>query len=259
MGQIESGVELVKAVGEVAKLAKEQGWLDSLWTSLRKKPKVLLLGCTGTGKTSFMNSLESEVVPQAIDLMNRTQTVSRNRRKLSKQPFEFIDVPGQDSHKSERIKAIRTAASEKVGSLGIINVVSYGYHELRGSKPVIENGKVDSGFLETRRKAEIKALREWTSTLCGQGGVAGWVITLITKADLWWSFRDEVIEYYESGAYFDRLGEAQQVHHIVLPYCSVIQMYYGAGETSGRFQDSDRKKAKAHLIETILAETGKKR
>lgn len=95
--------------------------------------------------------------------------------------------------------------------------------------------------------------------LCGRGGSAKYVITLVSKADLWWTQRDEVIAYYEEGKYFQALNEATDIHHIVLPYCSVIRMFYGEGETSGRFQDSDRERAKAQLADTLFKLTGKPR
>ncbi|MFN0108923.1 MAG: hypothetical protein ACKVZH_08710 [Blastocatellia bacterium] len=117
---------------------------------------------------------------------------------------------------------------------------------------------VEKEFLEKRRQVEINALNEWTSMLCGREGSAKYVLTLVSKADLWWSQHDEVMAYYEEGKYFQELNEAKDMHHIVLPYCSVIQMFYDEMETSGRFQDSDRKSAKAHLIDTLVGLAGKR-
>ncbi len=258
MPDIESVTEIGKAVGGLVKLAREEGWLGKLRDALKRKPRVLLMGCTGAGKTVFLNSLSKDVVPQAIDLMHRTRAIDRRRVKISSQPFIFTDVPGEDLKKSERIKAIRALAGERSGTLGIINVTAYGYHELRQSKPLIEHGQVvDQVFLEARRQTEIEAVQEWTTLLCGREGAAGWLITLVSKADLWWSQRDTVLAHYEKGAYFQALGEAQALNHVVLPYCSVIQMFYGEGEVSGRFQDRNREEAKAHLVDTLLTLTGK--
>ena len=260
MPELESLTEIGKAVGGLVKLAREEGWLDKLRAALKRKPKVLLMGCTGAGKTVFLDSLSKDVVPQAIDLLHRTQTIDHRKVKVSSQPFIFTDVPGEDPKKSERLKAIRMLAGERPGTVGIINVTAYGYHELRHHKPLIKRGQViDKDFLAARRQAEIEAAQEWTTLLCGREGVAGWLITLVTKADLWWSQRDTVLAHYEKGAYVQALGEAQSLNHIVLPYCSVIQMFYGEGEVSGRFQDRNREEAKAHLIDTLLKLTGKAR
>jgi hypothetical protein len=144
------------------------------------------------------------------------------------------------------------------GISGIVNVVSYGYHEYRiGSKNAVDSsGKVSEDFLRTHRETEIAAVQEWTPILGGQEA-ADWLITVVTKADLWWDRRDEVLEYYRSGSYYQSLGSAKSLHPIVLEYSSVFQKYFGKAPMSGEFGDEDRVRAKAHLIQELLAAIGK--
>lgn len=258
------GLEIgtAKAVAEAAidiiSKAHKQGWLDRLASALRKKQHVLVLGATGTGKTVFLESL-AEVVPRAIDLMNRTEFVEKHHIKISKRPFVFADTPGQIKHARERKSAIKEAIRIKGGIAGVINLVAYGYHESRAIKspPIESSGLVSESFLEQQRKVEIDLLDEWTPLLGGRDSDAGWLITVVTKADLWWKRRDEVMAFYESGPYYQALGEAQLLRPVVLEYCSIFQKFYGRGLMSGDFQDADRIRVKAQMIRTLLAAIGR--
>ena len=93
------GLTETKAAIELIKLARKQGWLDNLFSALRKKHRVLVLGTTGAGKTNLLASL-TEAVPQAIDEINRTEFVKERALKIAKQPFIFIDTPGQAQHRA---------------------------------------------------------------------------------------------------------------------------------------------------------------
>ncbi len=86
-------------------------------------------------------------------------------------------------------------------------------------------------------------LNEWTPFLGGLDSV-GWLITVVT------------LPHYQTGPYFRALGEAQSLKPVVLEYCSVFQKFYGQGAMSGDFQDSDRIRAKAQMIRSLLAAIG---
>ncbi len=252
----EVGVSAAVAAIELVQLAHKQGWFDRLITALRKKHRVLVLGPTGTGKTLFLKSL-TEAVPEAIDLMSRTEFVDAKHIRISKQPFVFIDTPGQTLHRSRRIQAIREEMKNDIA--GVINVVSYGYHESRAvnRKGAIANGRVDKSFLERQRQQEMRQLHEWTPLL-GAKETTGWLITVVAKADLWWGQRNQVRKHYESGAYYEALGPAKELNPVVLEYCSVFQKFYGEVRMSGEFQDRDRDRARADILREILAAIGRK-
>ena len=202
------------AAVELINTARKQGWLDKLVMAVKKKHRVIVLGSTGVGKTNFLSSLTA-VLPEAIDVMNRTQIAQKHRIQIKKEPFIFTDTPGQILHRSRRSEAAREAISR--GTTGIINVVSYGYHEYRISPKDAfdQNDNVNEDFLRKHRNIEIEALQEWMPIL-GARDVADWLITVVTKADLWWDRRDEVLEYYRSGAYYDALGGAKSLNPVVL-------------------------------------------
>lgn len=188
------GKLLDKALGKGAdklfEKAEKSGWLDNLIGVFRRKHKILVLGLTGTGKTNFLLSL-IETTPQAISFMTRIQFIQKHKIKIQKNPFIFVDTPGEKGKEGERLRAIKEAMRE--GVTGIINVVSFGYHEARQyeKKDVFNrNGDVKEKFLRERRQEEIAFLKEWTPLLSDSGN---WLITLVTKSDLWWYRREEVL------------------------------------------------------------------
>lgn len=251
MAGIETGaaIEAIKFLKE----AYDAGWFDKLIVHLKKKHRVLVLGATGAGKTAFLKSLKT-VVPEAIDVMNRTEFVEKFEITLSKRPFIFKDTPGQIHHAARRREAIKETLKLRGGIAGVINLVSSGYHESRAvPKPRISaEGQVEEEFLEAQRQVELALLSEWTPLLGGTDS-ANWLITVVTKADLWWPQRVEVMKYYETGPYFQALGEAQALKPVVLEYSSVFQKFYGEGAMAGGFQDADRIRAKARIIQMLLA------
>jgi energy-coupling factor transporter ATP-binding protein EcfA2 len=249
------GVAAANTAIKVFEKAHKQGWLDKLVNVFRKKHRVLVLGTTGTGKTNLLQSMQ-EIAPKAIDQMNRTEFAQKHSISILRQPFIFVDTPGQRGHASVRKQAILEAMSHKIS--GVINVVSYGYHEYRTgkSRAIADNGSPRDSFLEEHRKIELETLNEWT-TLLGDKQIVGWLITVVTKADLWWDKKDEVLDYYTSGPYYSALGDAQKLSPVVREYCSVLHKFYSEGSLSGAFDEEDRVKTKANLLSQLMAAIGK--
>jgi len=132
------GLETAAAV-ELIKIAVKQKWFKKLINVFKKKHKVLVLGSTGVGKTNLIESI-TEITPEIIHHMNRTEFIKNHHIEISKKPFIFTDPPGQAGHKHERNKGIIDILKMKSPVAGIINVVSYGYHEYRiGLSDVFDN------------------------------------------------------------------------------------------------------------------------
>lgn len=247
---------LGKGTDKLFEKAEKSGWLDNLVDVFRRKHKILVLGLTGTGKTNFLISL-TETTPQAINLMSRTRFMQKHKIRIQKNPFVFVDTPGEKGKEDERRKAIKEAMRD--GVKGVINVVSFGYHEARQheKKNVFNrDGSVKEKFLKDRRREEIDFLQEWTPLL-GDADISGWLITLVTKADLWWGQREEVLKHYSSGQYFNKLGDGKNLSPMVLEYCSVIHKFYNQGKLSGDFDDADRTQTKSNLLLTLMEAIGK--
>src|SRR5882672_3494873 len=156
--------------------------------------------------------------------------------------------------KDTRTDAIREAMAAKGGIEGVINVVSYGYHEYQVTrdKAVDPHGKADPDFLVQHRRIEIDQLDEWTP-LIGSPITTRWLITLVTKADLWWEERDLFREYYINGPYFTALRGAQALKPKVVMYSSVFSKFYGEAPHSGYFDEKDRLELKLQFVQALLA------
>lgn len=247
MGGVIPGVELAI---QGFRLAKKQGWIDRLRTLLKEKHRVLVLGSTGTGKTNLLDALHEDL-PAAIDALNRTQFARKNRLQIAGEVFEFIDTPGEEGRKTNRIKAIREAMAG--GPVGLLNTVCYGYHEYRTGKAqaLLSDGKAKEGWLNDHRDIEIDVLREWVPLLASQV-TSRWLITVCTKADLWWHEREQVLAYYRSGPYFEALGEAQELGPVLVSHSSVIKRFYGDGLVSPEFDDHLRASLRANLLQVLI-------
>ena len=83
------------------------------------------------------------------------------------------------------------------------------------------------------------------------------LLTVITKADIWWNIKEEVFDHYEKGAYFAKLGAAKLLTPIITPHSSVFHKFYGIGSLSGSFDEQDRILARANLLKSIVELVGK--
>lgn len=231
---------------EILKVVDRNGWLNQFTDAFRKKHRVLVLGSTGVGKTQFLRSF-GDMFAEGLNYAARTQFPTAKRIELDGNLFEFIDTPGQELHQSRRITAIANAMRE--GYTGIINIVSYGYHEygLNADK-VLAGSSVKDSYLQSHRDVEIRLLGEWSPWITDQ-----WVFTIITKADLWWDSQEDVIEYYERGKYHQVLqGSNPKIEAMVSPYSSVSSKFYGVTPTSGHFNDEQRKIYRSKVFEGLI-------
>lgn len=246
---------LVKSALELLELAKKDGWLDKLKSILKKRSRVIVLGSTGVGKTNLLEAL-TKPLPKVIDSINRSEFARKHKVSITAEPFEFIDTPGQEFHDSRRMAAIRQAMAR--GPVGVLNVVSYGYHEYAVARSDVfdGNGKIQSGFLDRHRRIEIETLNQWTALL-GDTETAKWLITVASKADLWWDERDAVMAHYTKGDYFKALGPAKVLKPVTVEFASVVHLFYGRGAVSGVFDDEIRKSLRTRLLTTLLHAAGK--
>lgn len=244
-------------IGEAIDLvvkAKEEGWLNRLLDNFRRKHRILIAGETGAGKTQLCRSL-TEAHADAIVAADRTSFPVTTRVRISEQLFDFTDLPGQRMHSRRRQPVFQKGLAGGLG--GIINVVSYGYHEYEAARSdaIGQDGTISQTYLENRRLAELAALDEWVPLRASAS--VPWIITVVTKADLWWHDWPAIRAYYEIGPYRDRLEAGGAVVHTVLPYASVVHKFYGKIPVSGHFDDEDRHKRRAALFRVLLEAIGK--
>jgi energy-coupling factor transporter ATP-binding protein EcfA2 len=240
------------------KIAKEAGLLKSLSSFFRKKRKILLLGATGTGKSQFFDSID-DALSSRLTHTDRTAFPQKRRVIIKGIPFIFNDTPGQIANEATRKTAIKDAIRSDYE--GIINIVCYGYHEAdeadRSLALITENNEltVNQDFLIDRRKVELDLLSEWIPFLDDKD--AKWILTIVTKADLWWPDQNEILNYYKSGKYSKLISNCK-IPHSVIPYCSIIEPFFDT-KTSGKFGDTTRKKLRQNLLESLIRITGEVR
>lgn len=257
-----------KVAAEVLRILRERGLVDKVLDFLLKKEPmtVLIMGASGTGKSAFLRKLYDE--EPFIHPNDRSRINEAQAGKVEGTLFNMIATPGQRDavHGKTRLEAIKEAAA--VGRLGILNVVSYGYHEVSDSiAKALDGGTVREAYLASRRSEELLMIPEWVRFLCGPGGKASWLITVITKADIWWGTDEHagkgqglgIIDYYMHDPYLSELGEAAKLPHAVHSYSALNQKFYGVVSPSGHYTDAQRKTDHNALIATLLDYASKKK
>lgn len=241
---------------EVAARAQEEGWVDRFIDMFRKPHRVIILGSEGVGKSNFIRSLR-EPLPEVIDALNQTHFPRRHRIKLNAQPFEFVDTPGElvNMRRSAEIRRLIRRKSK----VAVISLVAYGFHEFTNADPdqVFDpEMSVREEFLSTQRAFEIELVRSWAPILMDPD-VTKWTITLVSKADLWWSRRKAVRSFYSGGEYVQALGEVGALRPPILFYCSVAKRFYSKADLSPGFDDEVRRSLRAELLRAIFEAAGR--
>lgn len=228
----------------------------SRWLARRRPYPVLVVGASGVGKTSLLKALCGEA--PYIRREDRSDDVRKTYVDLNNLYIKLIDTPGEEHHEPKRHIAYQEAMKEQ--SIGIINVVSYGYHEGKArTTEVLPGGQLSEAYLEWRREVEIKHLGEWTNLLCGGAGPAKWVTTVATKADLWWQNGpdQQVVEYYDSEPYRAKVIKQIPIPYSVKSYSALSNLFYGLHPMSGYYTDLRRIEDHAALIAHILDKASK--
>lgn len=210
----------LKSAGDIAQAISKTPGYKVFINKLRPAKKILLVGESGSGKTQFLNVLQekAEVVEKSTMTVSTVVITLPNGRRL-----EITDTPGQQTLQDQRIKAENDICKKKYD--GIINIVCYGYQASSDTKieDVFQTGTstVKQAYLEDNRKKEIKQVGEWITRIDSDSSV-NWVLTIVNKADIWYSTYNAVMGYYNS-TYRDELNKISNFKKIpVVPYCCVI-------------------------------------
>jgi len=252
---------VMKVVSATVKTANDFGWIDRLRRLFSTTHHVLLLGSSGTGKSQLLTALE-DLLPEAISGYARTQVRENREVMISSKFFNFIDTPGHGGppghlhDEGGATQARRAAIKEAFGKplAAVINVVSYGYHEAKPPAPAEAfdaDRNISESFLEINRAREIKAMEEWVG-MFGHPHAPTRLITVVTKADLWWSRRAEVLGHYSKNSYFKSLGPAKNIAHVIVESSSVFHKFYGEGALDGSFDQEQRAELRGELLRQLL-------
>lgn len=177
--------------------------------------QIAVLGAGGTGKSTFGKLITAEN-PLLLD--------SKYQPNIEQEQVKFpggvsallLVAPGQKRYVKEVWPKIFQRIESK-RSLGIVNIVAYGYHssDLNSFEDfgVYQTGMSNEDFLKIylvdRRREEMERL------LSLQQGLEKvkrdvWMITIVAKQDIWWNDKKDVTEYYlnsSDGSYNSVLEE----------------------------------------------------
>jgi hypothetical protein len=196
---------------------------------LRGTWRVPVFGDGGTGKTTLGKFLAGELDTD-VAIAGYRETVGQEELSLPGEfPCLLLVPPGQRRRRPETWPALYRLLSGGKAK-GVINVVSWGYHSTDfeydrhiAYKVGISDSEYLDAYLASNRQGEITALNELAPHLEATEGKI-WMITLVTKQDLWWNERHNVETHYKNGEYgacIQRIINVKGTENFVHNYYSV--------------------------------------
>lgn len=172
---------------------------------------VLIIGPGGVGK-STLGKLFSE--DQRTGTGEYVESVSTETYVLSDDPCVQIVVPPGQPHRMDATWDTVFADLRDGKFRGVILIFAYGHHTIgdlsyKNHKLYKKNKGFDAflrDYFQDCRATE-EDLYTKASEAIAQCDKPTWLLTLVTKQDLWWGERDAVEKYYASGCYSDVRGK----------------------------------------------------
>jgi len=209
MSYVVTAVETAKALWDnKAYIAEGLAYLRSYFQDTKLGP-VLILGAGGVGKTTLTNLLASGSESLVIAPDKYKQSLDIEVASVKLKPGTKIEVtaaPGQPERRKDTWPELE-AGIAKGKYRGIIQLVCYGYHSLgldlkslkeyQPGKPVEE---ILPGVLARQREEELTVFRQLSPYLIATDSKT-WLLTVVTKQDLWWEDRENVERYYRTGEF----------------------------------------------------------
>lgn len=159
-------------------------------------------------------------------------------------PGQILAAPGQDVRADKHWPELLSSVVQGK-AIGIINIVSYGYHAIQiptyKDHDLYNDGMTENEFMnlylsERRVKEEDFAEKLVNGLFANENPI--WMITLITKQDLWWDKREAVKEHYTTGRYNEiinrlssELGSKGFQHEYIPVSLAIGNMKTETGET----------------------------
>ncbi len=215
-----------------------------------ERPGILILGAGGSGKSTLGRILSGEFDLLLDPPAEYKESISTEEYELQGDPkTEILVLPGQ-SHRRDATWPELLADLAAGKFRGIILISAYGYHtigEARYQDTIIYRekakgkGKGKAGFLsayiEDRCAEELAILRRVSEAIRPVAGRV-WMLSLVTKQDLWWPQRAKVESHYREGEYaatiqgvLDRVGRLSFRHEYVFVSLVISNFTTGMKDT----------------------------
>lgn len=253
-------IKLLKYVIKVNDYGKYISYFFNYYFS--KPTNVIIFGISGAGKSEFIRSL----LEQKVGLVSEPRTrfnIEKRFTLKNGEKIRFYDVPGHSSSKQQRQEMIELIAKKKIK--GIINVTTYGYNDVEEAKDIsiFKVGDsnppiVKSEYLNKNRLRELEQTKEWIDFITSTNRIE-WVITVVNKADVWYREKREVLDYYESGTYYENFTKSIErvCKTCVFPYCSILSPFANKPMILD-FSERDKVKLHKDLKDNVLKLINKK-
>jgi glycine/D-amino acid oxidase-like deaminating enzyme len=212
------------------------------WLFPRKKAGILIIGPGGVGKSTTARFLSGEFTSPTEVPGKYDESLGLEVYPLDDDPrVELVVPPGQKHRRDATWNELERTISDG-GYRGIILTCSFGYHSMGQysyKDHGLYKGRLDEfmvAFLNDCRKEELAVLNRLSPHFCANDRKF-WVLTLVTKQDLWWDNRSTVESHYREGKYADameqiakRIGAANFRHEAVFASLVISNFVTGNGE-----------------------------
>lgn len=170
------------------------------------KHGIVVLGAGGTGKSTLGRILTGQYDPLFDAVEPYSESIGVEEYALKDDPKVEVVVPPGQAHRRHATWDDLLAELSRGEIRGVILVSAFGFHSL-GDISVESLGlsAADTDtflreYLAQRQAAEIQVLQRVLDHI-GRSGKRTWLVSAVTKRDLWWPRRAEVEYYYNKGEY----------------------------------------------------------
>ncbi len=199
-------------------IAFDPTWFKWLWNKrpdwMRKRQQgILIIGAGGTGKSTLGRLLACESDLFGSPAGKYRESIYLERISLEDDPkVEIVIAPGQKLRRSVSWDEIGRDIREDLYR-GIVLVGSHGYHSFNQNWQdhiCYQENDTSKQFLDRLIKSgkddELEVIRQLCSLLKQRRSIKKlWLITAVTKQDLWWDKSEDFKQFYEQGEYHEEL------------------------------------------------------
>jgi len=203
---------------------------------------LLIIGPGGVGKSTAARILSGNYDP-LLDMPGEyDESLKIEHYSLKDDPAVGLVVPpGQKHRRDPTWNDIESSLS--AGEYhGIILVCSYGYHSLglisykHHHLYAGDDQAFLRSYLDASRAEEVNVLQRLSPHIKASDRKC-WLVTLVTKQDLWWNDNQQVERHYREGPYADQIGEIADHkgrsnfrHELILGSLVIRNFVTGVGE-----------------------------